>query len=157
MRKSKGILRTIGMAFLSLMIGFALPTAVYAGSAQSSFKYYTVYGYNYRNYSGVTTGSYNGTSYANSWTTGQTDLAATQVPAGYIGAQARLFDSNGSVVATTPYTYNDYTTATHSSDFASADPAISGRSYYGYGITAAYNGNGYTYCYSNKSPYQTAP
>lgn len=68
--------------------------------------------------------------------------------------KARLFNDSGRLVASTSFVYNNEEAYLLNSDFASLDSADESDAYYSYGITAAYNGNGYTQYYTFKSPSQ---
>lgn len=147
--------KPIIISMLSVALVLALSTTAFAGYATSTWGYYTVYNRNYSNYCGITTGTSNGTPFANTSTRAQSNPTTTKVPVGYLGSKARLYDGSNRLIAETSYVYNSTETATLNSDFASKNPAVSGTAYYGYGITAAYNGNGYTTYYTFKSPSQS--
>lgn len=163
----KSLFKKIGISVASLILGIMLPTFTVsvlagpslAGSATSPKGYYTVYGYDYLNYSGITTGiSPNNKTYANSWSRAQTSpMSGPTPPAGYIGSKGRLFDENDRLVVETTYVYTTSASNWINSETAGLNPAVSGRAYYGYGITAAYNGDGYTTYYTFKTPSQNAP
>ncbi|WP_028594321.1 hypothetical protein [Paenibacillus assamensis] len=159
MRKKGRLLTRIGIPVASLTMGLVLPIfslTVFAGYATSSTGYFTVNSKNYSNNSVIATDTINGTSFANSWSTVQTYPASSSnnVPAGYMGSKARLFNGNDELIAETSWVYNDKTTYVLDSRIATRKPAVSRTAYYGYGITAAYNGNGYSQYYTFKSPKQ---
>lgn len=102
-------------------------------------------GYNYENSAAValTNGSFA------PWTYVKTQNGAS-VPAGYMGANARLYNANtNALVYKTGMDYLDSSSNNFSTVYFGGQ--LSG-SYYSYGVTAAYNGNGYTDYYTFKSP-----
>lgn len=87
-------------------------------------------------------------------TRAQTNPTTNKVPSGYMDAKARLYNSSGKLVAETTFVYNSGETSVLNSDFASLKPAKASEAYYSYGITAAYNGDGYTQYYTFRNPSQ---
>lgn len=80
--------------------------------------------------------------------------ADTNVPVGYMGGQARLFNSAGSLQASSTMTYNPYEVAF----FFVYSPRISTPGqYYALNRAQFYNGNGYTTFTGYQSPIQTLP
>lgn len=139
---------------ITMVSVFAIPSL--AAGATGATGYYSVYNRNYSNFSYVYAGYTSGTAYASAITRAQTDPTTTsnKVPSGYMGAKARLYNSSDQLVASTSFIYNSKEDNTLNSDVASLNPAKSTEAYYSYGITAAYNGNGYSQYYTFKSPSQ---
>ncbi|HBR02234.1 MAG TPA: hypothetical protein DD738_06460 [Ruminiclostridium sp.] len=131
-----------------------------ASSAESSKGYYTVYGHDYFNYSTINTGTnYDGSTFVAAVSSAVCDPPGTEtaVPTGYLGARSRLYNSSGKMIEETDYLYNSSPAWVLHSDSARLDSPVSGQAYYSYGITAAYNGNGYTTYSTFKSPSLNAP
>jgi hypothetical protein len=147
----------IGLVLIAILMANAL--AAFAGSATSAQGYYTVYNHNYFNESSITTGiDPNGKPYANAYTGAMCNPCepSNSVPAGYLGAKARLFNASNQLISQTEFVYNSSSDWVEYSDSARLSPAVLGAAYYSYGITAAYNGNGYTTYYTFVSPSQNA-
>jgi len=121
-------------------------TVAFAGLADSPWGYYgPILGKSYRNQATVVTGTDHAWAYTYVETTGQENL-----PAGYMGALARLYKS-GTLCSQQGYTYNDTALA----GFSEATFVNCGRgTYYSYGVTKAYNGNGYNAVFTFQSPSQ---
>lgn len=150
-------LNKIGIPLFAFILGLTpmfVITAFAEGGATGATGYYTVYGKDYANYAFVYAGYYNNVAYANAGTRVQCDPITNKVPSGYMGAKARLYISSDKLVASTSFVYNSKETNALNSDFASLNPAKASDAYYSYGITAAYNGDGYTQYYTFKSPAQ---
>jgi hypothetical protein len=121
---------------------------VFAGITESPWGYYgPISGYSYKNHALLDV-STNG---QNALTSSYKDGSGT-VPAGYMGAQARLF-KNDALYKYSSMLYN----SSASSTLVESTGYFKGGSgtYYSYGITAAYNGNGYDTFYTFKSPSQS--
>lgn len=135
------------MLALIFLIGICLglgTCAVYASSADSSWGYYGPFlGYSYQNQARVSDdqGFVDASTYV--------QPSSGSVPTGYMGCQARLFKDDALYDTTTMH-YNDspmYTMRYYTQNRNTASGI-----YYSYGITAAYNGNGYSNYYTFKSP-----
>ncbi len=132
-----------------LLVGIILgvSTMVFAGSTISEWGYYGPYsGYSYKNRALLDVDGNGQNAMTSVYYTG-----SGTVPSGYMGAQARLF-KNGSLYKYSTMQYNssaDY-------GFVASTGYASGGSgtYYSYGITAAFNGNGYNNFYTFQSPSQ---
>jgi hypothetical protein len=120
---------------------------IFAGTASSSTGYYGPFlGYYYKNYATITVDG-NG---QNATTTVSND-GSGYIPTGYMGAQARLYKND----ALYKYSTMGYSSAPVISFFATTGWSSGGSgTYYSYGMTAAYNGNGYTNYYTFISPSQ---
>ena len=120
----------------------------FAGSAWSSKGYFTVYTYNYANksYIATTSSQYHGYTYI--------EATNKMAPAGYMGAQTRLYmSSNDALLASSSMVYSGSTMWSFGSP--SVFKSASSGSYYSKGLTKVYNGNGYSSYTSFKSPSQT--
>jgi hypothetical protein len=150
--QKKRLMRFVGVpvvAFVTIA-GILLSTSGVAfaqGVAQGSNYYYSDNGYPYYNYNIIdtTTGS---PAYA--WIDVWVD-ANYNAPAGYMGARAFMFYSNGSLCnEETSWIYNGSATAgfdTYVTPACGAGPV-----YYSQGQTRAWNGTGYDTFSSDKSP-----
>lgn len=126
----------------------SLSYVIYAGSSWSPDGYFSVYGYDYsnRSYISTTTGSYNGYTYIS--------CSNKQVPAGYMGAQSRIYNSsNDALVSYSSMAYSGSTLWSFGSD--SVYNSITSGSYYSKGLTKVYNGDGYGSYSTFQSPSQT--
>ena len=111
---------------------------------ESPYKSFTVYGYSYKNQASVMEYSFG--------LQPRTSIESTSgsVPAGYIGAYPRLYSDDGVLVlAATDWYYNDNTAVGID---CGADVYEEPGAYYCYGLTRAYNGNGYTQQTTYRSP-----
>lgn len=122
--------------------------AAFAGLANSPYGYYCPYlGHDYRNQATIVTNS--STSWA--YTDVGTYNPSVNVPAGYMGALARMYKGSA-LCSQKGYTYND----TSLTEFDEGTFTSCGHgTYYSYGATQAYNGNGYNSVYTFKSPNQS--
>jgi len=136
-------------AFLVVFLLSASAGAVLAGTASSNwFNYGPVNGYYYENAAIVVTGS------SGAWATTIAETSNKQtVPAGYVGAQARLYNSEGSLKLSSNWMYNS------SSNVTGVQPSTSiyttRGTYYSSGFSQAYNGSGYNNYGTYRSPNQT--
>lgn len=80
--------------------------------------------------------------------------AETNVPTGYMGANARLYNSSGSLVKSSGTTYN---TSKISGFFVYSPRTSSTGQYYAQNTGSFYNGNGYSTYTGYKSPIQALP
>lgn len=137
--------RNVKLYFSTFILGLILciGTLAYSASAVSPRGYYgPILGYSYQNSANVSNDT---RVYAST----KVD-AGEAVPTGYMGAQARLF-RNDALYVTTTMTYNN------TSAWSMSVPTGDGKSfpsgtYYSKGITAAYNGDGYSNYYTFQSP-----
>lgn len=144
--KYKFWLKPIISSFLIGVI-LSISLSLFAGGGFSAYGYFTVYGIDYMNGASVYTTST--TAGAGAIIMPQKDT--TYVPAGYMGAKARLFDSNNNLIVETSWSYNSSSANIHS-NYTAHTTCTAGAYYYGYGITAAYNGNGYSNYYTFRTP-----
>jgi hypothetical protein len=149
-RPRSPILRAFAVAVVAgLTLGLAVPAI--AGTAYSSWGYYTVSEIDYRNQAWVRTDSSSvlGGSYAETYP----QSAHVAVPAGWIGCFPRIYKSNGSVYKSGTWSYNSSTSQGWSAATIKYSPAKG--AYYSYGQTAAWTGSAYKVYNTRKSPSQT--
>jgi len=133
--KSKSIF-TIIVVFALLLSSSII---AYAGSGSSDGMSYTVYGNDYSNWASV----YTTTTTAMARTCAMCYTAGNAtVPAGYIGAQARLYNSSGTLIKDTGMSWNKNAAYGYSSE--TPYMSVSSGYYYSSGYTQAYNGNSYS-------------
>ncbi|MBO5096289.1 MAG: hypothetical protein J6B98_05395 [Bacilli bacterium] len=116
-----------------------------ADIATSSSSFVTVYGHDYEYFSSVTVHS--GTVWAH------VNIKSNEyenLPAGYMGAYARLYNSSGSLISSSGWTYNNTVCA----GISNMTPIYytNNGTYYGRGQVKMYNGNGYNLYNSTRSP-----
>lgn len=110
----------------------------FAAYAESNWRYYgPINGYSYKNQAVVTNDF--GYIAAETYVSNQ---AWAQVPTGYMGARARLYNSSGTLRASSNWFYNSQPVM--SIGVGIPCNQCSSGTYYSRGLTAAYNGNGYT-------------
>lgn len=138
-------LRTILCAFLiSVFLGTSA-TVVYANSVNSNDRNYgPVNGYKYYNNASVIN---NTNLCARTWV--MMTEGGNQVPTGYMGGKARLYTSGGSLKRESEWIYNDQPIAGYG---VYTNNYNQSGTYYSKGISAAYNGNGYTTYSTYQSP-----
>lgn len=137
---------------VALVTSFAMAFgagAASAGAAYSATGYFSAWGINYTNSSSIhiTKAPNNGWGFASI-------NAPSNRPAGHIGVLPRNYTSSGALACSGTWTYSSaaYAGMNQNCSFK----LIKGRSYYSYGVTRAWTGNGYKSVYTFKSPYQTA-
>ncbi|MDP2400824.1 MAG: hypothetical protein Q8M66_02495 [Actinomycetota bacterium] len=145
--------RTARMLLVGLVAGFVLGAAIpaFAGIAYSSYGYYTVYGIGYRNRASVYTYSDRGFAATDVFT-----YPAQNVPSGYMGALARLYNSSGTLVRQSTWRYNSGS-ASGLGATTSDSYTIPTGVYYSLGQSRAWNGSGYTTYNTFRSPNQNFP
>ncbi|GGH65438.1 hypothetical protein GCM10008014_44810 [Paenibacillus silvae] len=116
-----------------------------ASAANSDKQEATVKGYTYVYYS-QSSDSTSPPYYA--YTTIASKYSDEKIPAGYMGAQARVYDSNDTLRASGQ---TEYSTSEQLVFTVSTGTSTKG-SYYSYGLVKMYTGNGYTTKYAYKSP-----
>lgn len=150
MDKKSSWFLNLALSFLvGIVMSLGISTVFASESGTSASGYFTVYGQGYENWSSITCGN----DFANTSSRIMTQEGyGHDVPAGYMGSKGRLFDSKDNLITQTSMIYNSSSTYYLNSDFASKAGGALGNYYYGYGITAAYNGNGYDQYYTFKTP-----
>jgi hypothetical protein len=149
-----GVLNRVARNVRVVVIGFvcgaflSLSAVAWATETESVEGYTAVVdGHQYGTYS-VMANNEPGSPSDWAWTTMFTTDDA-YVTAGWMGVDARKF-KNGSVCEQTGYQYNK-----NSANWmlvTANNTACGSGTYYSYGVLAAWNGNGYAYYYSQKSP-----
>lgn len=140
---SKQIKISIATFVAGIILGVG--TTVYGAVVTSPYGYYGPFlGYSYKNQATTWDGSSGG---IRGEATVSVDGSGT-APAGYMGAQARLFKDD------VLYLYNSmwYNSSPTTRMADQTDSAFPSGTYYSKGITAAYNGNGYSQYYTFQSP-----
>lgn len=131
-----------GACFLMALV----PASASAGSAYSSYGYYTVDGHQYENQAEIVTVSdYAEALTYNQWTT------ETQ-PAGWAGARGRLFTSGGSLKCQSAIVYN-FSDDTMAEGYCSSSTH---GAWYSYGVAYGFTGSGYQPFYTFISPNQNS-
>lgn len=129
-----------------LLLGVGV-NAADAGTAYSSDGYYTVAGHQYVNRAIINTGPSIVVAITNtSWSSGST-------PTGWAGARGRLFTSGGSLSCEGSNIYNS---SAGSLAVGYSCNRFTSAAWYGYGVSLAWNGGGYTSFYTFKSPNQNS-
>ena len=146
-------LRNVATIFLMLvlMLVFAV-SAFAAGGGNSTTKEATVNGYTYSYHSLVYAGEYNGVPYANASVSIRTKPSGTNVPAGWMYAQGRLYTHSGTLKATAVANTNSSSSYWHDGNFASLKPADANTLYYSGGTVGFWNGTNYSYYTASHSP-----
>lgn len=132
------------IAFLIGLLFAASLSVVSAASSSSPWLYYSCYGKNYCNQSTIfiSPSGASGISQANS--------NSGSVPSGYIGVCPRLYNGSGTLCQTVDWQYNS--SSATAKQVSTGEHTVRGQSYYSFGITRAYNGNGYSNYYTYQSP-----
>ena len=150
----KRIMKTIGGALLCVLVCVGVFSIVsYAsGGGSSSTKQSTVNGYTYNYYASVYAGKSNGTPYANSTVSIRTSPTGTNVPSGWMYAQAKLYTHSGVLKATAVANTNSSSTYYLNGNHASLKPASANTLYYGKGTVGFWNGSSYSYYTTYSTP-----
>lgn len=120
-------------------------TVALATSATSGFSYYgPVLGISYKNDSFVESVALPAGRYAG------TDVYVTSGGPGYVGQLPRLYKGTALCQQNSDYYYSGPTS--HDLYTTAGGSACGAGTYYAYGVTKAYNGNGYNAYYTFKSP-----
>ncbi len=129
------------------LVGSFTPQAS-AATATSPWVYYgPVHGYSYKNRATVSTTP---RIYA---VTGVYNQSTGNVPSGYLGALARLY-RNQTLCTQTGYVYNSG--SANGMDVVTTGSSCGSGTYYSYGVSKAYNGNGYDAYFTYESPHLSA-
>jgi len=128
---------------LAIVLSLSFTATVYAASSESSTKTSTVYGYSYSYYAQACNDS------SSTWAYTCIDTSSN-VPAGYMGAWAALYNSSDVLVKSGSWYYNQ---SANTSCVADSGLYSTKGQYYSYGKVKFYQGSGYTTdYYTNKSP-----
>lgn len=140
-------------AVVGIIVGAGIPVAL-AGTASGSWGYYgPTGGYTYRNQNTIYTKSSGSPLGAWAMTYAETSPSGQgNVPTGWIGVLARMYNSSDALIRSNGYRYNDQPVAgmsTLTSPYTGAHSA-----YKSWGLTRAWNGSSYYTYGSFQSPYQ---
>jgi hypothetical protein len=136
--------------FAGVLIGATAGVAI-AGVAYGIWGYYgPTLGYDYKNRNTIVTSS--GSPYGAWAYTEVCNQHSGNIPAGYMGAYARLYDEAGTLKAQRGWYYNDGPAWGIS---VVTLPYYVHGTYYSKGLTRAYNGSGYSTYATFRSPNQT--
>lgn len=130
------------VVFCAFILGmfFGISTAAYAASLTSDYKNYgPIFGKEYRNQAIVST--FPGVGVGASTLV---ESRSGNVPTGYMGAQANLYNVEGVLIRATSWRYNTSPLVGFSQN-TSVHSASSGSFWYSKGRTAAYDGEGFSY------------
>ena len=132
------------------MLASAFAVTAFAGTADGPKKYFTSYGKSYYNYARIAINSTTCTAVT-------FVVAASSVPSGYMGAQAKLYEYGTNILrSSTNVIFNSTAQTSHAA--LSTSTGTTGKSYYSHGYTHTYNPNvsGYYDIYTtDRSPSQT--
>ncbi|MHB9094618.1 MAG: hypothetical protein ACYC21_08080 [Eubacteriales bacterium] len=130
--------RNLKVTVCAFMVGILMSISAviaYAATAESPWGYYGPYlNYSYQNKASIVTGSSSVSAY-----TDVQNQAFANVPTGYMGAKAMMYNSSNSLVAQSDYRYN--TQPLYS--MSQSTSITTHGTYYSKGLTQAYDGNGY--------------
>ena len=130
-----------------ILLLVCVPSIVaYADTVSGSYLYATVYNYQYQFNSTASAQTGSVWSHANIKCT-----QSVNVPAGYMGAYARLYNESGTLVKASGWSYNS--SACAGIGIMTPSYYTSSGTYYGHGQVRMYNGNGYANYNTTKSPY----
>ena len=138
-------MKKILISLLTLLFIFNFQITSKADNAVGSYSYVTVFGHEYEYHSSVTVNS------GKVWS--HTLIKSNEgenLPSGYMGVHARLYNSSGTLVAYSGWVYNN-TSCGGISNMTSRYYTNSG-DYYGRGQVKIYNGNGYNTYTTTRSP-----
>lgn len=143
------VIRNFKVSICSFLVGILLSMGAlvaYAGVANSNYvSYGPVFGYTYKNQASISTGGTSAAAYT--WVQNY-DYA--NVPAGYMGAKARMYNSSNVLVAQSDYLYN----SSSSYGFNQMTMRSASGTYYSKGLTQAWNGSAYNTYNTAQSPNQ---
>lgn len=133
--------------FATSLLGGLGITAAIAGTAYSSYGYYTVNGHEYVSRAIISTATNNATAVTNNqWNGGGTW-------SGWAGARGRLFTSGGSLSCEGSNVYNS---GTGTLAVGYSCQRLYAGTWYSYGVALGWNGGGYTSFYTYQSPNQNS-
>lgn len=139
--------KTTGTFALSVAILLVVVASAFAGTAYSSYHYFTDGSYGYKNRAIIVTNT--------SGASAQTMLGSNPLVnrgAGWFGVAERLYTSGGSLIYQTGYLYNSRTT--NSIQATGGNYQVPG-TYYSRGLTRSWNGSAYVGHTTLSSPNQT--
>ncbi len=149
--KTRGMRNVLSVLLIGVML-LSSSLCVHADTS-SNWQTATVYGYSY---------DYRSSLWNRYFNSGNTIEAVAEVftsnrknaPAGYMGAQARLYTSSGTLKYASSMVYNDTAVI---NVYAYSERATSSGYFYSQSKVNFYNGNGYTSYTANKSPNAAVP
>jgi len=139
--------RAGAVVMLSVVLALAGAAPAFAGTAYSSWSYFTCGSYGYKNQATVTTDAYDARASTWLWSN---PIAIR--PAGWYGALARLYNDSGVLVKQAGYYYSS--SEGNGVGIKTAGYTVHG-SYYSYGITKSWTGSDYHGHATWTSPRQT--
>lgn len=140
----------ISVFLLGILLGIS-SNVVVAATAESPYGYIgPILGYSYRNKATIFD-SYYEYEHGRIETLLETNPSTQYVPTGYMGAQARLFNTSDSLVLSSKMNYTISSTFAVSWGLNITTPLTPGY-YYSMGATDVYNGDGYSSYRTFKTP-----
>ena len=128
--------KLMGLSFAAMTI-FSLIVVAKAAYYESAKKAIQVYGCQYNIISTISNNEFGCIQVGT-----RVEAESPSVPIGYIGVQARIYNSSQVMLTSGPWQYNTYATATFG--YAKSFPVQSNLYYYSEGAVDLWNGNGYT-------------
>lgn len=143
----------MGGAFFAGLLLTAAPLAATAGTATSAESAYSVGGRAYNNQAKIVTSTTGAGGAGSAFAYTIVSTQSGSVPAGFMGARARMFNSSGTPLQESAIKYN-------SGDNTSYMSVQTSRTGHGvrqsWGVTWGWNGSSYGAFYTFKSPYQNS-
>lgn len=135
--------------YLAIVVGILIGLSTSVALASTYYGLWSYYGpilgHSYRNQSHINSELQAGSRV-------EVQPSGSTVPAGYMGVQARLYNSSGQLIQSSMWFYNSSNNAL-SLDFKMWKPDnLSRGTYYSKGQTSAYNGDGYYVLGTAQSP-----
>lgn len=147
--KKGRVIRNFKVSICSFLVGIFLSMGAlvaYAGVANSVYvSYGPVLGYTYKNQASISTGGSSAAAYT--WVQ---NYNYANVPTGYMGAKAMMYNSAGTLVTYSDYLYN----SSPSYGFNQMITRSASGTYYSKGLTQAWNGSSYYTYNTAQSPNQ---
>ncbi|MCR4430337.1 MAG: hypothetical protein NUV45_04870 [Tepidanaerobacteraceae bacterium] len=138
--------KTLVLISVVCVLTLGISSIVFAAYAHSDYKKATVYGYTYK---------YRADAYTDgTYVAGGTTVSCNggNVPTGYMGIKARLYNSDGDLKVSSRWVYNDEELAGFN---VWTDEYTTSGDYYSWGQVKLYNGDGYNTYTTYKSPIVT--